>query len=511
MYLCHVLILAPVSQTNIEILPIFMIKLRMPLVSSLSLLLLAACTGQKASDTESLALPVSEKQLCLDWYTAFETYFEEVFDDDDENPFVQLAPKEYIVTDLDHDGLAEVLMQGEASPNAAILSYDKDGKVKFMDITNDGYLTLGVGDGWYVREFDNHMGEFRNWTKYYYEVKDGEFDFIGDRTVGFEGLDDEGEYIEMEPADGTDGKAPADSLITLYYNLHDWIRIGDDAKAEALSVLEDGEGSEERGMDEGSEDPEDFVSYHAGEVTLADGTRLRLDYKIDANGNVSGETTYYRSSGKTSKIPFFGNQFYDRFVNQDFVRVYEHYNGKCCGQMIWSLNDQNELNSGSWYLRDKSLMFDTYEVKEPVTEVGYTSPSLDFKLADQLLPCSRQTLKDLFAQAYPESGPANYFMMVDMDNDGTFEVFVENGFGSAPKTALIWMQNGEPQVMGFGSKHQVYLHMAGMYVKSEEGSQIYRWVDGVPSKDPEEDNEEEIQFFDNYSLDMNVMGEWLNM
>ena len=41
-------------------------------------------------------------------------------------------------------------------------------------------------------------------------------------------------------------------------------------------------------------------------------------------------------------------------------------------------------------------------------------------------------------------------MLVDMNNDGTFEVFVQNGFGSAPLTALVWMQDGEPRVMGFG-------------------------------------------------------------
>lgn len=214
-------------------------------VCGLGLLFMTACTGQKSAEgvteAEVLSLPVSEKQLCIDWYTAFASDFEEVYGDDDSESFVTSAPREYIVTDLDHDGLAEVLMQGEEPQKAAIMSYDKDGKVKFSDVTSDGYLSLGIGDGWYVREFDNHMGEFRNWTRYYYHVKNGEFDFIGDKTVGFEGLDDEGEYVEMEPVDGTDGMAPADSLITYFYDLHGWIGIGDDAKAEALSVLEDGE------------------------------------------------------------------------------------------------------------------------------------------------------------------------------------------------------------------------------------------------------------------------------
>lgn len=486
-------------------------ELRMPAIGSLSLLLLVACSGQKSSDTGTLALPVSEKQLCLDWYTAFDVEHEEVFGDDEENPFVRFEPQEYIVTDLDHDGLAEVLMQGKESQIAAMLSYDKEGKVKFMDVTSDGYLTLFIGDGWYVREFDNHMGEYRTWTKYYYEVKDGQFEFLGDRSVGFLGLDDEGEYIEMEPEDNTDGRAPADSLLTPYYDLHGWIRIGDDAKAEALSALADGEGGEELGMDEGSENPEESVAYYAAEVTLEDGTRLRLDYMVDANDKIAGETTYYRSNGKTSKIPFFGNHYFDRFMSQDFVRVYEHYNGKCCGQMLWAVNDDYEIINGSWSLRGKSLAFDNSVTKEPVTEAAYTRPALDFKLADQLLPCNRQTLKELFAQAYPESGPANYFMLVDMDNDGIFEVFVQNGFGSAPLTALVWMQDGEPRVMGFGPKHKVYLHPAVVYVESENGSQIYRWKDGAPCKDPEKDNDEEIQFFDNYSLGMSDLGEWLNM
>ena len=65
--------------------------------------------------------------------------------------------------------------------------------------------------------------------------------------------------------------------------------------------------------------------------------------------------------------------------------------------------------------------------------------------------------------------------------------------------------------MGFSPNHEVYLHPAVVFVKSDKGSQIYRWKDGAPCKVPEQDNDEEIQFFDNYSLAMSDMGEWLNM
>lgn len=480
--------------------------MRKTIVLGLSALLLSACTGTKqSSESATIALPVSEKQLCLDWYTAYSESFPEDFWSNDEDESLPV-PDRYIVTDLDHDGLAEVLVQGKDTNNAALLSYDKEGKVKFTDVTNDGYLCLGIGDGWYVREFDDHMNEYRTWTRYYYKVTNGEFDYIGEKSFGFDGVGDDGEYINKEE-DATGGQAPANDQITMYDFLTDWQTISDDAKADANTVLADGEGCDNTDDCE-CDTPED--QFFACEVKLDDGTRMRLDYKVDTNDHIAGFTTYYRSNGKTSKIPFFGTHFYDRFVNQDFLNVYEYYNGKCCGHMLWSLSEDNELSSGTWTLRDRKLGFESYEVKSPDTEAEYTSPSLDFKLADQLLPCDRQTLRDLFAKAYPESGPANYFMMVDMDSNGVFEIFVCNGFGSAPKTALVWMENGQPQVMGFGPNHQLMLHFADMFVTSDEGQTLYHWSDGKPVKDTDADADR-LQFLADYSQDLTAMGEWLSM
>lgn len=246
-------------------------------IIGMSLLLLTACTGSKQTNDSTIAfgklpLPVSEKQLCLDWYSIFsEMSGEDDSYDEDGNPINM--PNQYLVTDLDNDGLAEVLLQGVRSSDAAMLSYDKNGKVKFSDATTDGYLCLGIGKGWYVREFDDHMGEYRTWTKYYYKVENGQFDFIGGKATGFEGLDENGDY-KVKESDGTEGKAPSDDEIQMYYNLEGWVNINDDAKSEALTVLADGETCDDAD-DCGCGEPDD--QYFAGEVTLDNGTRLRLD------------------------------------------------------------------------------------------------------------------------------------------------------------------------------------------------------------------------------------------
>jgi len=476
--------------------------MRQSIILGMSVLMLSACLGGKQSsetqkEAAALALPVSEKQLCLDWYTAFG---DALPDYDEELP----KPNQYIVTDIDHDGTAEVLMQGDDTNKAAMLSYNKDGEINFSDVTNDGYLCLGIGDGWYVREFDDHMNEFRTFTKYYYKVEDGMFTFIGERETGFDGIDEAGEFIPKE-SDNTGGKAPADSVITMYYDMANWKVISDDAKAAALTALEEG-GEEAEFVEDDMEENET----HAGEVTLENGTRFRVDYMQTPSKYITGYTTYYRSNGQTSIIPFFGTKYFDKSMGQNYIDVYEHYNGKCCGHMIWSLNDNNELISGSWFIGEKNSSFDTFKVVDADPDAEFTGPSLDFKVADKLMPCDRETMKKLFAQTYPESGPANYFMLVDIDSNGSFESLVVNGFADVAKIALVWKEGNEAKIMGFGKNHNVSVQSSALFVKSDDGKSLYRWADGKPCL-ATDTSPEEMEYFEQNAMDLSASGEWLSL
>lgn len=199
----------------------------------IALITMASCTknGPQPTDDKKLTLPVSELKMCRDWHVSFrETHFDK---DDEIYP-----PQEYLLYDIDGDGRAEVLLRESQANFVALLCYDKEGKLTFVQSSFDGYEEYAVGKGWFVTQYDDHMGEFRKWTKWYYRVVDGRFGYIGYKIDGLEGVTDDGEFIEVSQ-DETGGKAPADSLVTFSYDLEGWQQISREALDSYMDHLDD--------------------------------------------------------------------------------------------------------------------------------------------------------------------------------------------------------------------------------------------------------------------------------
>lgn len=175
----------------------------------------AGCRGDR-SRPRYWDPPVSDETICNDWYNEFRKLDENATDS------TLPRPSEYWVLNLENDELDEILVRGEDDICYAMLAYNAEGELVFADATNDGYQELGWANGWYLTRYDDHMGEYRTWTTSYYKIENGKFDYVGEKTVGLKGLDEEGEPISYEE-DGTNGQAPADSLVTMFYEMDGWM------------------------------------------------------------------------------------------------------------------------------------------------------------------------------------------------------------------------------------------------------------------------------------------------
>lgn len=483
------------------------------LILSVSPLLAPLATAQSANN---LSLPVSEMKLCRDWFVTFQQALECAGSD-------VADPGEYLLYDIDGDGRAEVLMRQKENNWEAMLSYDAEGRMQFVDCTSDGYLSLGVAPGWYVRQFDDHMNEYRSWTSYFYRVEQGKFDFIGHKMNGINGLDDEGEY-KWYSEDETGGKAPADSLITFLYDLTGWQSISQEALDAYSDHFDDWDDmpffeaaeSAQNGYEDFLSDPDAQAYSIATEFTLDNGTRGRLDMLQDRDSKIVGWTTYYRKNGSRSRINFFGARYYDGAVGQEFIELHEYYNGKCCGHMKLTV-DETRFESGTWMLKGKELQFTEFT---PVdydldNQPALASPASDPDLADKLLPCSRQVIRDRLLDEYDELEGDIEFMLYDMNHDGIFEILLRYSIGSRLSNGIIWMNNGQPELICGGSTplfmsiNAPVLFVTPVDDDSSTSPYEWTWASGHPEMNSLDENE--AYFLERYTHGPTELGEWCKL
>lgn len=481
---------------------------------ALSLLTLTACNksgSQSASDTQPLTLPVSEVKLCCDWYKTLSS----MFIDEEEN----CEPAEYLLYDIDGDERAEVLMRNKHNCSA-IFSYDANGRLVFADGSTDGYMTLGVGKGWYVIQHDDHMGEYRTWTTYYHKVHEGKFDFIGDVTLSLQGLDDEGEYIESTE-DNTRGLAPADSLISYFYDLEGWLPISQEALDTYRDHLDDWNDYPVSGNDEATSvaegNTDSDVQCIAAEFTLDNGMKGRLDMIVTSDSKITGWTTYYRKNGSTSKICFFGTTYNEEFIDNDVVELHEYYNGKCCGHFKYFLTLDGEFSHGSWYLRDRDNSIEQL-TKVPFDEANQpvlASPATDATLADQLLPCSRNEIRERLLEEYDELPDDLRFMLYDMNRDGKYEIFLRYPIDQVYSHAVIWMNDKRPELICGGSTPMLMsingniLYVVPQSTNEQVSPYTWTWVGNSPEMHILD--EEESSFLEQSTHDLDQLGDWCRL
>lgn len=181
----------------------------MPLLLAL-LVILSSCSGKKedpspalssvaVSDTLSLPLHISKAQLVHDWTVASYSY--------GEYGEKQGLPYYYKCVDLDRDGNIELLLKGsETYSPSAILFYHGTTMIDCYYVP-DGYYTLGIAEpadslGHFTMLWDDHMGEDRVWTTYYFDIRQSDYENVGYHAVGLGSYNEEGE----EQDDGLDDR-----------------------------------------------------------------------------------------------------------------------------------------------------------------------------------------------------------------------------------------------------------------------------------------------------------------
>lgn len=84
-------------------------------------------------------------------------------------------------------------------------------------------------------------------------------------------------------------------------------------------------------------------------------TDIRLDMQVNGDDIVCGETTYYRTNGKMSKIKFIGYYETDsENPGKAYMNLNEYDGTKICGH--WAIDvSNNKITGAEWNLYDKSL------------------------------------------------------------------------------------------------------------------------------------------------------------
>jgi len=478
------------------------------------LLMASGCAKTSEKTSGASGMPVSEEQICKDWMSSFEW----IDTDETELP----RPAEYLLRDLDGNGIDEVLVRAENQNIQGLLAYDAKGELTFNDVTDDGYLELLVGKGWYIRRFDDHMNEYRTWTSYYYKVENGKFDFVGDSEDGFKGLDEEGNPIDFSN-DNTGGRQPAEAdSVQLVSELEGWQKFSpktlaalDQIQEQVKKELEAKKASEPENANTEETEP----TYKAAELTLEGGTKCRVDMKCIKPQSIAGWTTYYRKGGQESQIPFFGTKVYDKDLGYDVYLLHEYNNGKCCGHLQVVLDGDGNFKLGNWHLNDRKMEITSYKetsynsAKEPN---DLKTPGTNVQMTKQFLPCSTAEIEQLLNQIYPNENRPYEIMLFDLNDDKTFEAFVRtwNKDGNLDEVFL-WMQDGKPRLWNgqlWISKMKVlrpYIVLKEIDEKGENYHTIWCWEDGE-LKEAILDEEEHDYIIDK-SYEVGEYGEWIKM
>lgn len=94
---------------------------------------------------------------------------------------------------------------------------------------------------------------------------------------------------------------------------------------------------------------------------------FRLDVEINENDHIGGQTTYYRSNGKTSVIPIVG--FGGNYEGKLLMFLQEHLGKKVCGNYVIQLAKDGSIVEGVWTFNDRN--YDLREM-ESVETTGET-------------------------------------------------------------------------------------------------------------------------------------------
>lgn len=182
-----------------------------------------------------LPLPISKTQLVKDFTLASYSWGE-----------AEDLPHTVMVVDLDQDGISEILVREEntVGGGSAILFYDKDYKLKNFYYVIDGYYELAIKEpiaekheGRFTMMWDDHMGENRCFTTYYFKVVNSDYVNFGMSTVQLS-YDHENDNYNSEETFYMDEEEAFEA--TSFSYLKNWVELNltDDEKAAADEVSE---------------------------------------------------------------------------------------------------------------------------------------------------------------------------------------------------------------------------------------------------------------------------------
>lgn len=183
----------------------------------------------------NLPLPISKTQLVKDFTLASYSWGE-----------AEDLPHTVMVVDLDQDGISEILVREEntVGGGSAILFYDKDYKLKNFYYVIDGYYELAIKEpiaekheGRFTMMWDDHMGENRCFTTYYFKVVNSDYVNFGMSTVQLS-YDHENDNYNSEETFYMDEEEAFEA--TSFSYLKNWVELNltDDEKAAADEVSE---------------------------------------------------------------------------------------------------------------------------------------------------------------------------------------------------------------------------------------------------------------------------------
>lgn len=183
----------------------------------------------------NLPLPISKTQLVKDFTLAAYSWGE-----------AEELPHTVMVADLDQDGISEILVREEntAGGGSAILFYDKDYKLKNFYYVIDGYYELAIKEpiadkheGRFTMMWDDHMGENRCFTTYYFKVVNSDYVNFGMSTLQLS-YDHENDNYNSEETFYMDKEEAFEA--TFFSYLKNWVELNltDDEKAAADEVSE---------------------------------------------------------------------------------------------------------------------------------------------------------------------------------------------------------------------------------------------------------------------------------
>lgn len=113
---------------------------------------------------------------------------------------------------------------------------------------------------------------------------------------------------------------------------------------------------------------------------LGSSIMFRLDLEQNADGIVSGETTYYRKNGQIAKLRALGRyeaptqQMIDNGYNKHSISLMEYDGTKQCGNFYIEL-EQGQVSGGTWSLLDKEYQINSIEKTQFPAGTKYFHPA----------------------------------------------------------------------------------------------------------------------------------------